>query len=226
MSNRVASSLSRNSPSGVYNIIHNLYGAFIKFIDAYIRTFIYLKRSRKSEDAQVDVLSALHLNNNNKEVISLFTRLFPGNATSEALNSEFGEVVGAALTSVISNIDQNETDASKARPFSPKQVLPCIKPSDVSNKGESLASCMDEKEFAINIIQGKRKVNDLVESVMHARQSLEYNGPQLEADRNPFINTMPSWVKKKSDKNDNKVANSSSSPKTRAQNVLIKQNNY
>ena len=64
------------------------------------------------ENAQIDVLSALHIDINNKEVISLFTRLFPGNTTTEALNTKLGEMVGMALTSVISDIIEGSTGDS------------------------------------------------------------------------------------------------------------------
>ena len=53
---------------------------------------------------QVDVLSCLHLDGKNKDVMSLFTRLFPTKTTTEVLTSQFGEMVGMALTAVIGEI--------------------------------------------------------------------------------------------------------------------------
>lgn len=50
------------------------------------------------------MLSALHINCNNKDVTSLFTRLFPGSTTLEAMTSQLGEMVGVALTEVISEV--------------------------------------------------------------------------------------------------------------------------
>ena len=53
------------------------------------------------ENAKIDVLSALYINNKNKEVMSLFTRLFPSKTVAEALSSQLGELVGMALTTII-----------------------------------------------------------------------------------------------------------------------------
>ncbi len=52
------------------------------------------------------------------------------------------------------------------RPFSPKQVLPDIKQSANSKRQSEvsssvLTSCMDEKDIAISVIHGKKKVKEL-----------------------------------------------------------------
>lgn len=53
------------------------------------------------ENAKIDVLSALYINNSNKEVMSLFTRLFPSKTIAGVLGSQLGNMVGIALTAII-----------------------------------------------------------------------------------------------------------------------------
>eukprot|EP00795_Rhopilema_esculentum_P010263 gene10263-18957_t len=150
------------------------------------------------ENAQIDVLSALHIDINNKEVISLFTRLFPGNTTTEALNTRLGEMVGIALTSVISDIIEDssvEFNQSPSRTFSPKSVLPGIRKLSVNDSNELIKSCMSENEITSNVIKGKKKVNDLVESVIHSRQSLAFTGPRVKGQGLLAIE-LPTWADK------------------------------
>ena len=78
---------------------------FIPSLSASNTSFLLLFQNQ--ETAQIDVLSALHIDISNKEVISLFTRLFPGKTTTEALGTQLGEMVGMALTSVISEIAED-----------------------------------------------------------------------------------------------------------------------
>ena len=61
------------------------------------------------------------------------------------------------------------SDQAISQSFSPKHVLPNIKKAS-GDKHKAVAnllkSCMDEKEFKINIIKGKKKVS--VKQVFHS----------------------------------------------------------
>lgn len=70
---------------------------------------------QKISEAQVDIISALHLNHDNKEMLSMFARLFPGKEVREVLASEYGALVCEALHSVIEDEKQTEDQNGKQK---------------------------------------------------------------------------------------------------------------
>ena len=62
------------------------------------------------DSAQVDAISALHLQKDNKEVVTIFARLFPGKSTGDIIQTPFSIMIGEALQSVIREIkDKSST---------------------------------------------------------------------------------------------------------------------
>jgi len=163
---------------------------------------------KNQEDAKIDVLSALCLDSNNKEVMSLFARIFPGKLVAEVLTTQLGEAVKMALTAVIADVAGEARDASS--PFSSKNVLPGIKKAskgqDATSDGEVLRICIRYEDIKANVIKEKRKVNELVSSVVHSRQNLTYTGPRVQESQLLAIE-LPPWVDrlKEEDKPSRKV---------------------
>ena len=83
-----------------------LYGTFQRLgdISNQILTVMLFFVMQNQENSKVDVISALCIDNNNKEVMSLFTSLFPGKTITELLDSQLGKMVGLALASVIGEV--------------------------------------------------------------------------------------------------------------------------
>ena len=72
---------------------------------------------QKTSEAQVDVLSGLTLDKDNKEICSIFVRLFPCQTVDEVMRSEFGKLVQQALDEVI---EENSPEKSKGKKVSKK----------------------------------------------------------------------------------------------------------
>ncbi|XP_057317416.1 tetratricopeptide repeat protein 16-like [Hydractinia symbiolongicarpus] len=145
----------------------------------------YLSRARsrymqeKIDEAKIDVISALYFDASNKEAFSMFARLFPAQTIEEAIKSDFGMLIIEALILVIqeNSKDEKETDhINKVKP------LPGI--SEPPKEAVVLKKCMEDKQFNFSIIKGKKKVNELVESVIRSRQDLSSRGPKITSPPN------------------------------------------
>ncbi|KAK2567014.1 Tetratricopeptide repeat protein 16 [Acropora cervicornis] len=123
----------------------------------------YLSRARARymiedmDGARLDVLMSLYLDPQNKDVVSIFSRLFPGR--------------------VITDVMKRGKDSKAVAKFGDKSVLPPITESVFPE----VRSCMEEKDFHINIIKGKKKATRKVQRALSARQDLSLKGPRVES---------------------------------------------
>ncbi|KAK3704669.1 hypothetical protein QZH41_006745 [Actinostola sp. cb2023] len=137
-----------------------------------------------SDGAREDILKCLYLNPNNKEVLSIFSRLFPGRTVNEIINGKLGRSAGRAVEAHIRDTLGPQIPASHARKkkvsnsaFSGKSILPPIRDAMFPE----IRSCMEEQDFHINIIKSKKKASDIVKKAFNARQNLSYKGPRVQS---------------------------------------------
>lgn len=146
----------------------------------------YLSRARsrymqeKIDEAKIDVISALYFDASNKEAFSMFARLFPTQTIEEAIKSDFGMLIIEALILVIQENSKDEKEIDHINKLIP---LPDI--SEPPKEAVVLKTCMEDKQFNFSIIKGKKKVNELVESVIRSRQDLSSRGPKIASLPNP-----------------------------------------
>lgn len=150
----------------------------------------YLSRARARymiedmDGARQDVLMSLHLDPQNKEIVSLFSRLFPGRAITDVTKSHLGIAaarhVEAAIreTNSYRELSHRAADGAKdskaVAKFSSKSVLPPIRGFP------EVRACMEEKDFHVSIIKGKKKATKKVQRALSARQDLSLKGPRVE----------------------------------------------
>ena len=137
-------------------------------------------------EAQVDIISALYLERSNKEVASMFSRLFPGKSIGEVLNGEFGSLVVNALTSVLDEMAMNNEKKDLLN-----RTLPLPDIDARSSINAQMQQCMEDQQFHFSIIKGKKMVNDLVETVIQSKQDLAYQGPSVSSNvkKTPVLKT-------------------------------------
>ncbi|CAL1536379.1 unnamed protein product [Lymnaea stagnalis] len=144
--------------------------------------------------AREDLLLGLWLAPKNEEVISLMSRLFPGKSVGDVINSEAAQVAQNALMA--------DTDKAPAEPSNPQTIEggdvafdeDTIKQGEgqLSNQGEatkwhpggsskSYRMCMEEREFYIQQVKEKKKVELKVKDALINRKSLHYNGGKINA---------------------------------------------
>jgi len=163
----------------------------------------YLSRARSRymqkhlEEAQVDIVSALHLDRNNNDIKSMFARLFSTKTINEVMESEFGLLVGEALQSVISDKTSDFNQFQKE-----KKVLPSIQAH--SNIQTKLRECMHEKEFHFNIIKEKKKVKDTIDLAIQNRQNLTNSDSRINSKHTISSNSSKKTNWKSSSANDKK----------------------
>lgn len=152
----------------------------------------YLSRARARymiedmDGARLDVLMSLYLDPQNKDVVSIFSRLFPGRVITDVMKSHLGTVAAhhaeAAIRETnsyrgLSHRASGGKDSKAVAKFGDKSVLPPITESVFSE----VRSCMEEKDFHINIIKGKKKATRKVQRALSARQDLSLKGPRVES---------------------------------------------
>lgn len=130
----------------------------------------------KLTEAKVDTISALYFDASNKEALSMCSRLFPGKSAQDALEGEFGSLVVQALESELKNLDAGNERKAKCNL---KKTSPLPRIHARSSVNLKLQECMDDKQFCFNILEEKKKLNDLVESVVQSRLDLTYSGPSV-----------------------------------------------
>jgi len=155
----------------------------------------YLSRARarymqeKVSEAQVDVISGLTLDPSNKDFLSIFGRLYPREKVQDVLSSSFGQLVQKALEEVIEENFPGEGFKAKDVRLTKKKSLPQID-SVRAAVLEKIAHCMEDQEFHVEIIKGKKKVNELVETVIQSRIDLDYDGPKIAKGVKPKTRTV------------------------------------
>lgn len=138
------------------------------------------------DGARYDVLVSLYLDPENKEVVSIFSRLFPGRSITDVMKSHMG--ITAARQAEASIRDTNSyqelsqhTSGAKnseaAARFSGKSILPPI----CGSVFPEMRVCMEEQDFHINIIKGKKKATKLVHKTLSTRQDLTFKGPRVQS---------------------------------------------
>lgn len=155
----------------------------------------YLSRARARymiedmDGARQDVLMSLYLDPENKEVVSIFSRLFPGRAITDVMKSHAGMAAArqaeAAIqdTSSYRELSQHAAGAKNSKAvvkFSGKLVLPPIRGSVFPE----LRVCMEEHDFHISIVKGKKKATKTVQRALSARQDLSFKGPRVQSKVN------------------------------------------
>ena len=114
-----------------------------------------------SDGAREDVLKCLYLDHNNKEVLSIFSRLFPGRTVGDVTKSTIAMAAARAVEAHIRDtfgpqlpsVAKKKFSQSSSK-FSGMSVLPPIRDSVFFE----IRSCMEEQDFHINIIKSKKKV--------------------------------------------------------------------
>lgn len=155
----------------------------------------YLSRARARymiedmDGARHDVLVALYLDPENKEIVSIFSRLFPGRAITDVMKSHMGMSAARQAeasireTNSYRQLSQHATGAKNsdsATKFSGKSVLPPIRGSVFPE----VRVCMEEQDFHISIIKGKKKATKTVQRALSARQDLSLKGPRVQSKVN------------------------------------------
>ncbi|CAH3178018.1 unnamed protein product, partial [Porites evermanni] len=155
----------------------------------------YLSRARARymiedmDGARHDVLVSLYLDPENKEIVSIFSRLFPGRAITDVMKSHMGMAAARQAeasireTSSYLQLSQHATGAKNseaAAKFSGKSVLPPIRGSVFPE----VRACMEEQDFHISIIKGKKKATKIVQRALSARQDLSFKGPRVQSKFN------------------------------------------
>ncbi|KAH9499692.1 Tetratricopeptide repeat protein 16 [Bulinus truncatus] len=168
----------------------------------------YVSRSRvrllleNVTGSKEDLLLGLLLDPTNDDIISIMSRLFPGKSISDVnTSSEAQKALSKLSTSVLSqhpsrasgqnlssftsdveHYDQSEKDISK----------------QMENKKPTMkfVMCMEEREFYLQQVKEKKKVETKVKDALINRKSLRYNGARL-------MSLPPPQPKKKKSKSTN-----------------------
>lgn len=152
----------------------------------------YLSRARARymiedlDGARYDVLISLSLDPENKEVVSIFSRLFPGRSITDVMKSHMGITAARQAeasireTNSYQELSQHATgtkNSETAARFSGKSILPPIRGSVFPE----MRVCMEEQDFHINIIKGKKKATKMVHKALSTRQDLTFRGPRVQS---------------------------------------------
>ncbi|KAJ7378083.1 Tetratricopeptide repeat protein 16 [Desmophyllum pertusum] len=152
----------------------------------------YLSRARARymledlDGARHDVLVSLYLDPENKEIVSIFSRLFPGRAITDVMKSHMGMAAARQAeasireTNSYQELSQHMTgvkNSEAAAKLSGKSILPPIRGSVFPE----IRVCMEEQDFHVNIIKGKKKATKTVHKALSARQDLSFKGPRVQS---------------------------------------------
>ncbi|XP_059175986.1 tetratricopeptide repeat protein 16-like [Physella acuta] len=149
----------------------------------------YISRARtrymldNTTGAKEDLLHGLLLAPSSEELMSMMTRLFPGKSVADIMSSPAALAVKNSHSN-LSGPAGTENSEMQSLAFVPSHSEPVKKaekqtwqPTDV---GVIYSMCMEEKEFYVQQVNEKKKVEHKVKDALRNRKSLRYNGARLQ----------------------------------------------
>ncbi|CAH1785513.1 unnamed protein product [Owenia fusiformis] len=137
----------------------------------------YVSRARarymmeNGSGARDDILLALHLDPDNKEIFGIMSRLYPGKTTSDVIRSPAAEKARRQLQNLV-------TTASPVR-------LKSLDSQSVTwNQEASVADykvCLNEEELVLELVNEKRKVHKQLKEKYLNRKTLKHDGARVTA---------------------------------------------
>ncbi|XP_013077353.2 tetratricopeptide repeat protein 16-like isoform X1 [Biomphalaria glabrata] len=136
--------------------------------------------------AKEDILLGLLLDPTNDEIISIMTRLFPGKSVGDVRSSPDAQMALSKLSANI--ISTSSTAITNLRPKSPsiedgsvEVDNETVRKSDVTKQTMKFVMCMEEREFYLQQVREKKKVESKVKDALLNRRTLRYTGARLQA---------------------------------------------
>ncbi|KAF6022679.1 TTC16 [Bugula neritina] len=138
----------------------------------------YLLRARarymleNNGGARTDVLTAMHLNPDQENTISLTSRLFPGKSIDEIMASKPSQAVKNTLQHILAAPgDRRLTPVSSRNPDAANKLEMKVK--------QEYKSCVQEEEFNKLLAKSKQMVHEKVKVALNHRHSLTNNRPAV-----------------------------------------------
>ncbi|XP_067939514.1 tetratricopeptide repeat protein 16-like [Watersipora subatra] len=137
--------------------------------------------------ARTDILTAMHLNPDQENTISLTSRLFPGKSIDEIMSSKPSQAIKQTLQHILSSP-------------SDRKLTPVNNSKQKMSKREGKArakykACVQEEEFNRILAREKMVVHEKVKIALSDRQSLKHKGPtvanRLPAPQSEMSGTIP-----------------------------------